>query len=510
MTTDPTQLLSGPKGPDGPTGHDEKAQPSEKSAARRRWAVLAVLALAQLLISLDSTVVTVALPSAQAELGFSAGDRQWIITAYALGFGALLPLGGRLGDLFGRERVFLAGLAGFAVASGLGGAAQGFPMLVAARALQGVSGAILAPAALSLVSTTFALPTERARAFGVFGGISAGGGAVGLLLGGSMTEYLSWRWSLYVNVPLAVVAAGGALWLLTFKRMSGTRPRIDWLGATLVAGGLFSVVFGMSKAETSGWDSTGTIAWIGAGIVVLGAFIATQARVREPLLPLRVLADRTRAGSLLSIGVSGIGLFVTFLFMTFYMTELLGYGPLDTGFAFLPFIAALILASGVSATLASRVPTRVIVLVGMLTAAAGMLLFTQLPVDGTYAADVLPGMLVAGVGVGLFIAPAMGAATSGIDDRDAGVGSALVHVAQQVGGSMGVAALSAVVTSAAEDSLRGQVVDAASRAAAAVDGYQSAFAWTAAILAAGGVMAALLIRPGTVESSEAIEVPTAA
>jgi MFS family permease len=308
--------------------------------ADRRWLVLVVVAVAQLMVVLDSTVVNIALPSAQRSLGFPNSDRQWVVTAYALAFGSLLLVGGRLGDMYSRKWVFITGLAGFAVSSAIGGAAVSFGMLVAARALQGAFGAILAPSALGTLVSTFQDPRERGRAFGVFGSVAAGGGGVGLILGGVLTQYLSWRWTLYVNLVFAAIAVAGTLAYIRSSRPASP-PRMDWPGAILACTGLFLVVFGFSRAETAGWTATLTLASLVLGTVLLTAFVAAEQRSSHPLLPLRVILDRTRGGSFVGVGITGIAIFAIFLFLTFYLQQVKGYSPLTTGLLFLALTAGL-------------------------------------------------------------------------------------------------------------------------------------------------------------------------
>ncbi|HEY6498781.1 MAG TPA: MFS transporter, partial [Streptosporangiaceae bacterium] len=291
--------------------------------ADRRWLVLVVVAVAQLMVVLDSTVVNIALPSAQRALGFPNSDRQWVVTAYALAFGSLLLVGGRLGDMYSRKWVFITGLAGFALSSALGGAAISFVMLVAARTLQGAFGAILAPSALGTLVSTFQDPRERGRAFGVFGSVAAGGGGVGLILGGVLTQYLSWRWTLYVNLVFAVIAAAGALAFMSRNRPANP-PRMDWPGAVLACAGLFGIVFGFSHAETAGWTDALTLGSLIGGVVLLAAFVVAERRVDHPLLPLRVILDRARGGSNAAVGISGIAIFGTFQFLTFYRQVIKG------------------------------------------------------------------------------------------------------------------------------------------------------------------------------------------
>jgi EmrB/QacA subfamily drug resistance transporter len=419
-----------------------------------------------------------------------------VVTAYALAFGSLLLFGGRIGDLFGRKLTFVVGLIGFAVASALGGAAESFGVLVAARALQGAFGALLAPSALSLLTTTFTSPDERGKAFGIYGAIAAGGGALGLLLGGVLTEYLSWRWSLYVNLAFAIPAAIGAVPLL-HNQAHAASPRIDLPGTLTASGGLFALVYGFSNAESHGWGAATTIAFLAAGVALLAGFVAIQRRAEHPLLPLRVVLDRNRGGSYLAVGVVGAGMFGVFLFLTYYLQQTLGFSPIKTGLAFLPMMGAVMVTATTATTrLLPRTGPRPLMVIGMLLAGGGMLLFTQLGVDSTYAAHVLPGLLVAGAGLGLVMAPAMSTATLGVDAADAGVASATVNTMQQVGGSMGTALLSTFASSAAASYIAGKAPSASLAAHAAVHGYTTAFWWSAAIFAVGAIVCGLLLRGG--------------
>jgi EmrB/QacA subfamily drug resistance transporter len=452
------------------------------------------------MVVLDATIVNIALPSAQADLGFSDDSRQWIITAYALSFGSLLLLGGRLGDLFGRKRVFVVGLTGFAAASALGGFAESFEVLVAARALQGAFAALLAPAALSILTTTFTTPADRNRAFGVFGVIGASGAAVGLLLGGALTQYLDWRWSMFVNVPLAVPAALAALRLLAADAPAAAGSRIDVLGTITASLGLFAVVFGFANAETHGWGAPLTVAGIAAGVALLALFVLVERRVANPLLPLRVVADRNRSAGYLAIATVGAGLFGVFLFLTYYMQETLGYSPLVTGLAFMPMMAVIMPGGAFAQTrLMPRFGARPLVTAGMLLSAAAMLMFTGVGADSSYVADILPGLLVMGLGLSLVFAPAMSTATLGVDRGDAGVASALVNTGQQIGGSIGTALLSTLAAGAASDFAAGRGASAELMQQAAVHGYTTAFTWSAAIFAVGGLISWALLSSGTPE-----------
>src|SRR5580693_4716850 len=369
-----------------------RAVPGERAAAPgdRRWLILIVVAIAQLMVVLDSTIVNIALPSAQTALGFPNSDRQWVVTAYALSFGSLLLVGGRLGDMFSRERVFITGLVGFAVASAIGGASVSFSMLVAARALQGAFGAVLAPSALGTLVSTFREPRERGRAFGVFGSVAAAGGAVGLILGGALTQYLSWRYTLYVNLVFAVIAIVGALVYIRSTRPA-IRPRMDWPGAILACVGLFLIVFGFSHAETAGWSAPLTIGSLVVGAAVLAGFVLAEQRVSHPLLPLRVILDRTRGGAYVSVFLSGISIFGVFLFLTYYMQLIKGYSPLVCGLLFLPFVGCILVSSNVSSIVTlPRLGPRVLIASGMLLGVVAMIYLTRLTVTSSYVRGVLP------------------------------------------------------------------------------------------------------------------------
>ncbi|MDP1847424.1 MAG: MFS transporter [Solirubrobacteraceae bacterium] len=467
----------------------------------RRWLILFVIAIAQLMVVLDATVVNIALPSAQEALQFTNDQRQWVITAYALAFGSLLLLGGRIGDLFGRKRAFVVGLGGFAGASALGGMAQSFEVLIAARALQGVFGALLAPAALSILTTTFTDPQERGKAFGVFGAVAVGGAAIGLILGGVLTQYLNWRWCLYVNLAFAVPAALAAMPLL-HNEIAEHRARIDVPGALTATGGLFAVVYGLANSETNGWADATTIGMLVASVVLLSAFVVIQTRSANPLLPLRVVLDRDRGGSFLAMVLTGAGMFGVFLFLTYYLQQNLGFTPIQTGFAFLPMTFSIVIAATSSSTkLLPKIGPRPLIGGGMLLAAIGMATMTSIGVDTAYASHVLPGILIIGAGMGMVFASAMATATFGVQPGDAGVASAMVNTTQQIGGSIGTALLSTLAASAVADRLAEAATrpDAALAAQAAVHGYTTAFWWAAGIFAVGGVICGALLTKRSVE-----------
>ena len=478
---------------------------TDTSHHSRRWWILAILGIAQLMVVLDATIVNIALPSAQESLAFSDDNRQWIVTAYALAFGSLLLIGGRIGDLFGRRLVFVGGLVGFAVASALGGMAQSFEVLVAARALQGAFGALLAPAALSLLTNTFTDSSERGKAFGIFGAIAGAGGAVGLLLGGVLTEYLSWRWCMYVNLVFAVPAAIGGL-LLIKDTAHAAKPKLDLPGTALATVGLFAVVFGFSQAETEGWGATSTIAFLIAGVVLLVLFVARQLRAAHPLLPMRVVLDRNRGGAYLSIGIAGVGMFGVFLFLTYYLQQTLGFSPVTTGLAFMPLaITVMVTATTATAVLVPRFGPRPLITLGMSLAAVGMLLLTGVGVDSSYAASVLPAIVVMGAGMGFIFAPSMSSATWGVAPGDAGIASAMVNVGQQVGGSIGTALLSTLSASAVTSFLADKAATPAVAAQAAVHGYTTAFWWAAGIFLVGALVAVTLFRSGVPQVDPAAE-----
>jgi EmrB/QacA subfamily drug resistance transporter len=462
----------------------------------RRWLILIVLAIAQLMVVLDATVINIALPTAQKALHFSDGERQWVVTAYTLAFGSLLLLGGRLSDLLGRRVTFITGLVGFAAASAVGGAAQSFYMLLAARAIQGIFAALLAPAALSLLTTTFLGGRDRSRAFGIYGAIAGAGGAIGLLLGGVVTQLLSWRFTLFINIAFAAVAAVGALVLIRTARPC-EKPRLDVRGTLAASAGLFMLVYGFSEASTTGWGATTTDAFLAAGVVLLGVFVAIERRASHPLLPLRVVEDRNRGGAYLAMLFASIGMFGVFLFLTYYLQVTLDYTPIKTGLAFLPMVGVLMVASTASSTvLLPRFGPRPLVAAGMLLAAVAMLLLTGLGVHSGYVSAVLPSLLVLGAGLGLVFATAMNTATFGVPATDAGVASATVSTSQQIGGSLGTALLNTVATTATASYLVGKQAASGLVAQATVHGYTTAFTWSAVIFALGCVTCGLLLRSG--------------
>jgi EmrB/QacA subfamily drug resistance transporter len=477
-------------------------------ATRRpnRWAVLALLGIAQLMVVLDATIVNIALPSAQRALHFSNDNRQWVITAYALAFGSLLLLGGKLGDLFGRKWTLIGGLTGFAIASAIGGLSQSFGMLVGARALQGAFGAILAPSALGLLTVTFQGSPDRPKAFGIFSAIAAGGASVGLLLGGVLTQAISWRWSLYVNLLIAIPTAILAFRLLANERQPA-RPRIDLPGTLLASGGLFALVYGFSNAETHSWSNPITIVALAASALLLSGFMLLERRVEHPLLPLHIIWDRARGGAYATIALAGSAVFAVFLFLTYYLQQNLGYSPLKTGLAFLPMTAAIVVTSTtVQTRVLHRTGARPLVMSGMGLGVIAMLLFTQLTPSGAYVSHVLPGLILTGVGMGCVFAPAFSTATLGVKNSDAGIASAMVNTSQQVGGSVGTALLSTIFASAASSFTSAHARTAGLASAASIHGYVTAFGWAAGLFAAGLLVAVFILpRDGAARARAAHE-----
>jgi len=449
------------------------------------------------MVALDATIMNIALPSAQHDLGFTDADRQWVITAYTLALGGLLLLGGRVADYLGGKRAFLIGLTGFAAGSALGGAAVNLGMLVVGRAIQGAFAAVLIPTALALLAMTFTEPKERGKAFAVYGAIASSGGAVGLLLGGALTEYSSWRWCMYVNVVIGALAALAGLVYLVDAKMPG-RPRFDVLGVLLVTGGLVSVVYACSKAVTTGWGSAEVVGLLVAAAVLLTLFVLWEARAAHPLLPLHILWDRNRGGTCIASGCAVVGMLGMFLLLTYYFQTVLGYSPLKAGLAFLPMTLAVAgSAFAIASPLLPRVPPRLLIVPGLLVTAAGLLVLTRLQVGSSYLAETLPAEILLGAGLGCVITPGFSVATQGVDRRETGVAAATVNTAQQVGGSLGVALLntiaaSATATATALAGAADQSSDTVARAL--VHGYTTAIGWGAGIVLVAAVLAAVLIN----------------
>jgi EmrB/QacA subfamily drug resistance transporter len=470
--------------------------PVDRGNYDRRWWILAVLGIAQLMVILDSTIINIALPTAQHDLHFSNADRQWIVTAYSLAFGSLLLLGGRIGDMVGRKRALVIGLVGFAVASAVGGASVDFAMLVIARTVQGAFGALLAPSVLALLTTTFTDPGERGQAFGIYGAIAGAGGALGLLLGGILTSYASWRWTLFINLVFAATAIVGALLWLEDDGGADRDP-LDLPGLLLVASGLFSIVFGFSHAETTAWSNPYTIGFLVAGVVLLTSFAYLETRAKYPLLPPRVVLNRTRGGSVLVMLIASVGIFGVFLFLTYYLQATLGFSPVKTGVAFLPLVAALAAAAQVSNQfLLPRFGPKPTVPVGLLVCAVALFGLHLVGLHSSYASHVLPYVIVLGAGFGLSVAPAFSTGTLGLAPQDAGVGSATLNTAQQVGGSIGTALLNTVAAGAATSYLVGRALTPSNLQEALLHSYTTAFLWSSLIFVAGAVVAGLVLERG--------------
>jgi EmrB/QacA subfamily drug resistance transporter len=446
----------------------------------RRWKALMVIAIAQLMVVLDASIVNIALPSMQADLGITDADRQWIVTAYTLTFGSLLLLGGRIADYQGRKKVFIIGLLGFAGASALGGISNSAGTLFAARGLQGLFAALLAPAALSLITVTFTESKERARAFGVYGAISGGGAAIGLVLGGLLTQYASWHWTLLVNVPIALIAVALAIPYVRDSRADGN-TKYDIPGAIVSTTGLFCLVFGITKAENDGWGSQSTITFLAISVVLLFVFLFIEYRSSHPLLPLRIVLNRNRGGAYLASFFVGIGMFSMFLFISYFFQAVLGYSPLTSGLLFLPFSAGVIISAGIASQLLPRFGPRWVTFTGFLLATSGMALYLRLGADSTYPPNILPSIILMSLGMGLIFVPLSATALFGVGNHDAGVASAVLNTAQQIGGSIGIAFLNTIAASATtafilDNSLQGPNPDAL------VHGFTTAFAWCVGIM----------------------------
>jgi len=472
------------------------------TADPKRFRALTVIALAQLMIVLDASIVNLAIPSAQQDLGIAPSELQWVVTAYTITFGGLLLLGGRIADYNGRKRTFIIGLLGFAAASLLGGLAPNATLLFAARGLQGAFAALLAPSALALITVTFHDPKERARAFGVFGAISGGGAAIGLLLGGLLTEYLSWRWCLAVNTPIAILAALLAVRVVRESKAEG-HPSYDIPGAVTVTLGLVALVYGFTRAAPTGltdsahWTQPSTLMWFGLAIALLAAFVVIEVRSDKPLLPMRVPLERNRGGAYISSIMTGAGLFAMFLFLGLYLQLILGYSPVKAGLAFLPFSVGIILGAGVASQLLPRVGPRPLMVPGLIMGAAGLLWLAQIEPDSEYVTHILPSMVVMSIGMAFTFIPTATVALHGIEHRDAGVASATINTSQQVGASLGTALMSTVaVTATASFLAANKELGAAAMPAALTHGYSQGFYVGAALLAGAAVVVLLLIRIG--------------
>ena len=470
----------------------------------KQWSTLLALSLVELMVALDVTVINIALPKAQVALDFSNANRSWLVTAYALAFGSLMLLGGRLSNLWGRRNALCIGLVGFAVASLLGGMANSFTQLVIARAAQGAFGALLAPAVLAALTTTFTTSHERARAFTIYGAIGGSGAAIGLLIGGFLTEW-SWRWCLFINVIVALIAlVAVALTVSGGRELKGAG--IEPTGTLLASAGLVAMVFGFTHAVNSGWGSYKSWGSLVASGVLLLLFTWWQERATHPLLPLRIVRDRNRAASLVALFLTSMALFGISLFLAYYLENILHDSPLRTGVLLLPLVLALI----VSATLASArlldlVGPRPLVPVGMVLAMLGMILFTRLSPSASYVSNIAPGLILTGLGLGLIFAPAIATATSGIEARDAGAASAMVNVTQQIGGSVGTALLNTIAVSASLAYFHShpyQSVNASSYRDGILHGDAVGFWWAAGFLGFGALVSFVVLESGAVTPEE--------
>ncbi|MFF4653671.1 MFS transporter [Streptomyces sp. NPDC001380] len=462
----------------------------------RRWLALLFIAVAQLMVFLDGAIMNIALPSAQRDLHFTDGGRQWVITAYGLAFGGLLILGGRLGDLWGRKRVFVVGLVGFAVASGIGGAAQNLPVLLTARALQGVFGALLAPAALALISLAFTDAKERAKAFGIYGAIATAGGALGLLLGGVFTEYTDWRWGFYINLPIAAIGIIGVLSVVRDSGAHADRGRLDVPGAVLASSGAVALVFGFAKAESDGWGAGVTITMFVLSVLLLAAFVLLEAKVASPLLPLRVLTERNRAGSYASLALSVMAMFGMFLFLSYYFQLVKGYSPVQSGAAFIPMaVAQAIGSTQIGARLSHRVRPGLLMSMGYAVSGAGVLMLALLDVNSSFG-FIAAAEIVVGVGIGTAFMPAFSLGAHGVEPRDVGVASAMTSTSQQMGGSIGTALLNTIAASATTGYVASHHRSVSLTNLSLVHGYSVAYWWGTGFLAAAALVAFFAINAG--------------
>ncbi len=463
-------------------------------AERRKWLALALLAAAQFVVVLDASIVNVALPSIGRALNFSQENLPWVVNAYVLTFGGFLLLGGRMADLLGRRAMFMSGLVLFAAASLAGGLAQSEGWLIAARAVQGLGAAILSPAALSIVTTTFTEGAERNRALGVWGAVAGSGGAAGVLLGGMLTEWAGWEWVLWVNVPIGVAAAALAPRLVRESRSPSTSRRFDALGAVSITAGLSILVYALVDANNAGWASTRTIVLLAVAVGLIAAFVAIELRSAQPLVPFGIFRSRTLTGANITGLLIGASLFSMFFFVSLYMQQVLGYSALKAGFAYLPLALAIIVSAGVASQLSTRVGFKPVLIAGMLFVAVGLVWFAQVSVDGNYLADILGPSLVAAVGLGLSFVPVTIAAVAGVREADSGLASGLINTSQQIGGALGLAILAAVATARTDDTLAAAGGDRSQMASALTDGFQSAFLVGAGFAVIGAILAALLIR----------------
>ncbi len=461
----------------------------------RRWSALALIVTAQFMVILDVAIVNVALPSIKSDLGFSQASLQWVISAYAIFFGGALLLGGRLGDLLGRRRLFVAGLAVFAASSLLCGLAWSEGSLIAFRALQGLGGALLAPAALALLMTTFREGRDRNVALGIYGAASGSGAAVGVLLGGVLTSYLSWSWIFFVNVPVAVAAIALTPLLLQESRAEHAPRHFDLAGAASITAGLMLLVYALTRATTDGWGSAMTLSLLAGSVALVLAFVAIELRSRAPLLPLRIFKLRTLAAANATMLIVGSVAFSEFFLLTLYLQDVLHYSAIQSGVAFTSFALTVVVASNVAQLVVGRLGVRGTLTAGMLTSAVSVALLTRLPVDGHYFWDLFPAFVLGGAGMGLSFVPVTIASLSGVQRSDAGVASGLVNTSRQIGGAIGLAAVSAIAATSTANYADSHPGLTASSSAALDHGFQTALYVLTGLLIAGAIVAAALIRP---------------
>jgi EmrB/QacA subfamily drug resistance transporter len=460
------------------------------------WIVLTIVSIAQFMVVLDATVTNVALPSIQRDLGFTQSSLQWVINSYTLLFGGFLLLGGRAGDLFGRRRVFMLGVAIFSIASLFNGLASSSEMLIIGRALQGFGAALVSPAALSIVTTSFSEGAERTKALGVWSGIAAGGGAVGLLLGGILTDVLSWPWVFYVNVPVGIAALVLAARLVPESRAERRPDSVDAAGAVSVTGGLLVLVYAIVKAQDFGWGSARTLGLAALAVALLVAFVAIERRSKAPLIRLGIFRQRSLTGANAVLLLVASGLFAMFFFTSIYAQEILGFSPLKAGLAFPPVTAGIAAGAGLAQQLIRRFGVRPVTVVGMTLATIGMFLLTGIAADGSYASDLLPGLLFVSIGMGLTFVPITLIATTGVAAEDAGLASGIFNTAQQVGGALGLAVLSTLAANATTSHIEGlgHTPSATDHAVGLVDGFHIAFLAGGILMAAAVVLMLLLVR----------------
>ena len=476
------------------------------------WVVLVLVALAQFMVVLDATIVNVALPSIQRGLHFSTENLQWVVNAYTLAFGGFLLLGGRAADIFGRRRLFLLGVALFSAASLLNGLASSSTMLVVGRALQGLGGALVSPAALSIITTTFTDSRERTRALGVWSAVAVGGGAVGLLLGGILTDLVSWQWVFFVNVPVGVGAFLLSSRFVPESRSTLTSRRIDVGGAVSITAGLLVAVYAIVNAQTAGWISVQTLGLGAIAVALIITFLVIESRHAHPLIRLGILSVRSLAGADTAMLLVASGMFAMFFFASLYVQEVMQYSPLRAGLAFLPVTAGIITGAGLSQQLIRRAGVRAVAIAGMSIAAVGLLVLSRIPVDGAYLANLLPGLLTMALGMGLTFVPITLIATTNVDSSDAGLASGLLNTAQQVGGALGLAILATLAADRTSGTLTalGHAPAAIDRVSAMVSGFQLAFLVAAVLIATGAVVLAMVVRREHVASIDLEAEPAAA